>query len=367
MGIAAIIEQRMRTQRITGAPLATAAEAVRHLTCVQSQDAPLAAWSLAVRSEATTHSRVLEEQRAGGFLRTHILRPTWHYVAPEDLRWIQALTGPRVERLTAGRLRQLGISAERLDTCFARLGALLADGIQLTRAELTPHLEDLGDGTRGEVLTHLLMMAEVRCVIVSGRPREATATVAEHTYALADDVIPTSRNDTVDQDEAVRRLARRFFSAYGPATERDMARWSSLTLTSVRRAVADLTDELERIEIGDDILLAIPDEAPVRPSPPRSVLLSVFDPLVLSYPQHRLPRTADRLDRTRLIAESGGGVVIVGTTDVGLFKRTVTTDGVTVTVRPEAPLSGRSATAVRRAAGALAGFHERPGAVTITE
>ena len=76
---------------------------MRLLGCVQSQDAPLAAWSLGMRMRpGTTYADVLAEQSAGGWLRTHVLRPTWHLLAPEDLRWMQGVTGPRVEGAMAG-------------------------------------------------------------------------------------------------------------------------------------------------------------------------------------------------------------------------------------------------------------------------
>jgi hypothetical protein len=49
---------------------------------------------------------------AGHFLRTHVLRPTWHFVAPEDIRWLLALTGPRVHRLNGTIYRQNGVNDE---------------------------------------------------------------------------------------------------------------------------------------------------------------------------------------------------------------------------------------------------------------
>src|SRR5689334_14764446 len=93
-----VLRRRLATQRLTSAGVRTGVEAVRLLTCVQSQDAPLAAWSLGQRMrDGTTYADVLGEQSTGAWVRTHILRPTWHLVAAEDLRWVQTATGPRVE------------------------------------------------------------------------------------------------------------------------------------------------------------------------------------------------------------------------------------------------------------------------------
>src|SRR4029078_2839822 len=94
---------RLATQRMSSAGFARGAEVVRLLACVQSQDAPLAAWSLGMRmAPGTTYADVLAEQSGGGWVRTHVLRPTWHLLAPEDLRWVQGVTGPRVESGSAG-------------------------------------------------------------------------------------------------------------------------------------------------------------------------------------------------------------------------------------------------------------------------
>ena len=87
--------RRLATQRLSAAGLPHGGDVVRLLTAVQSQDAPLAAWSLAMRMPpGTTYAGLLAEQAAGGWVRTHVLRPTWHHVAPEDLRWMQRATLP---------------------------------------------------------------------------------------------------------------------------------------------------------------------------------------------------------------------------------------------------------------------------------
>ena len=89
-----VLSQRLATQRLTSAPLRTATEAVRLLTCVQSQERDHAFFSLGLRTRRSTYAAVRRELDAGTFVRTHVLRPTWHFVAREDLRWILALTSP---------------------------------------------------------------------------------------------------------------------------------------------------------------------------------------------------------------------------------------------------------------------------------
>jgi hypothetical protein len=137
MDSARVLAQRLATQRLSSAPLPRAADAVRLLTCVQSQERDHAFYSVGMRARHSTCAGVRREHDEGAFLRTHILRPTWHFVAPEDLRWVLALTSPRVLSGQVGRHRQLGLDEPgRLDAGLSLLAELLAGRNHLTRAEL---------------------------------------------------------------------------------------------------------------------------------------------------------------------------------------------------------------------------------------
>ena len=67
------------------------------LTAVQSQEHWYARWSLGQRTRRAKASTVDRAFDDGRFLRTHVLRPTWHYVAATDLGWLMELSGPRVD------------------------------------------------------------------------------------------------------------------------------------------------------------------------------------------------------------------------------------------------------------------------------
>ena len=94
-----LIETRLRHQGLTGTPRKTAREVVAWLGAVQAQDYPGAAWALALRTRVLTLADVDRALADGEIIRTHVLRPTWHFVTPADLRWMLALTGPRIKRL----------------------------------------------------------------------------------------------------------------------------------------------------------------------------------------------------------------------------------------------------------------------------
>jgi hypothetical protein len=348
--------RRLAAQRVTGAGLRTGAEAVRLLACVQSQDAPLAAWSLAMRLRpGATYAGVLAEQAAGGWVRTHVLRPTWHLVAPEDLRWMQRITAPKVVSSLAARHRGLGLDDATTLRAMAVLEQVLAVPVPLVRREVTAAFGAAGLPTSGEQVGHLLLLAELRALVCSGPPRGS-----EHTYVLVDEVVPAGAGDALDDDDARRELTRRFLVGHGPASDRDLGRWSTLTLGQIRSALAELGDELECVEVEGQTLWFDPTVPARTTRPHRAHLLPTFDEACLTYATTSFPRRDPASSRSRLVSEAGGGIVVVDGDDVGTWKRVVSRTGVRVAVSPDVPLQSDEVDGVAEAAGRLAAFLERP-------
>ncbi|MEO7732539.1 MAG: crosslink repair DNA glycosylase YcaQ family protein, partial [Kofleriaceae bacterium] len=126
---------RLRNQRLIGTPLATAADVVAWFGAVQAQDDAAATWAVALRTRGAVAHDVERACDDGQILRTHVLRPTWHFVAPADLRWLLALSAPRVKQAMAYYHRQLELDERTFRRSNAVLARALA-GTQLTRAEL---------------------------------------------------------------------------------------------------------------------------------------------------------------------------------------------------------------------------------------
>ena len=348
--------RRLATQRLSSTGAQHGAEVVRLLGCVQSQDAPLAAWSLGMRmAPGTTYADVLAEQSGGGWVRTHVLRPTWHLLAPEDLRWVQGVTGPRVESGSAGINRRLGLTHEVVTRGLGVLESLLAGPTPRTRREVRVAFDAAGLPTEVQPLAHLLIIAELRAIICSGPPRGV-----EHTYVLVDEVVPPGPNDSLVDGDARRELTRRFMAGHGPASERDLARWSTLTLTQIRSALADLEGQLERVDVDGHALWFDPT-VPARTSREHAAyLLPTFDEACLTYQHTGFPRRTPDVTRQRLLSESGGGIVVVHGEDVGIWKRAVSPGSVRVTVSADSPLSSDDRDAVAEASHTFADFVERP-------
>jgi hypothetical protein len=238
----AVVRQRLSSQllREPGAPSPEAA--LQNLLAVQAQEFPYARWSLAQRVSRSVDPPVtaadIEGAVADGrILRTHILRPTWHFVHRDDLRWLLAISAPRLEQANASTYRRTGIDAATAAGSAQVLARAVADGNHLTREGLAEKLRGAGFAAKGLELAYLIMHAEISGVLVSGTPVRSSGGALKQTYALFDERVPGSPETVPTRDEALAELARRYFTSRGPATVKDCADWSGLTVTDVRRGL----------------------------------------------------------------------------------------------------------------------------------
>jgi hypothetical protein len=270
-----IARQRLTRTFLTTHPWTSSREAVRALGAVQAQDYEGAKWALAQRTVGLTDFDIEQEFNSGEMIRTHVLRPTWHFVDPADLRWMLALTGPSVIRRMATYDRQLELDEKAFARSQAVLERALRDGNHLTRDELKAELvrARFGD-VNGQQLAHLMMRAELEALVCSG-PRRGK----QFTYALVDERVPSSRPK--DRDEAIRELTLRYFHARSPATASDFNWWSGLVMADVRKGIEMVQDELEQVMIGDKSYWTTGDRLP-RPRP-SAHLLPNYDEFFIGY------------------------------------------------------------------------------------
>ncbi len=276
-----LLARRLATQGLSAPVFRSPEDAVRSLLCVQSQDAPLARWSLAMRTGQPTDDQVRAAIDDGRIVRTHVLRPTWHYVLAEDLRWLLALTSPKVRSGMTARHRQLGLDDPAVVSgLHDTLAGLLAGGRSLTRRQLQTTLAR--DDLRGERLGHLLMLAELDGLVCSGPLADG-----QHTYALVDEWVPSA--PVPERDEALRDLVLRYFTGHGPATVAHLMRWATPTKREIATTLDDLGDRVASTEVAGDTFWhpPVPPAAPVEQG---TWLLPVFDEAYLSYPGSNYPR-----------------------------------------------------------------------------
>ncbi|HXE79243.1 MAG TPA: winged helix DNA-binding domain-containing protein [Vicinamibacterales bacterium] len=271
----AIAARRLQNQRLASPSERSAVSLVSWLGAVQAQEFGPARWGLGVRLPAScTDADIARAFDDGRILRTHVMRPTWHFVPRDDIRWMLALTAPRVHQRMAPYNKRLGLAARLLTRAASILERAVAGGRFLTRPELQAELARAGIDASTQRLGHIVMYAELEQILCSGPRRDRRST-----YALLAERAPNTR--PLPRDEALALLGKRFFQSHGPATVRDFVWWSGLTTADARRA---LEMNRARSETIDGLTYWTLPGRSGRDVTPRDVhLLPIYDEYVVAY------------------------------------------------------------------------------------
>jgi Winged helix DNA-binding domain len=337
-----IARWRLRSQHLVLPYAVSAREAVGSLLAVQAENPSQAAWAVASRTQNPDQAELAALLDDGTIVRTHVLRPTWHFVRGEDLGWLLGLTGSRVRRVTGQQLRSAhGLDERSIDHAVAAVTQALADRGHLTRAQLADELRRRGIGGSGQMLMILLAHAELDGLICSG-----PIAGGEHTYALMAERVPASRR--LARAEALAELALRYFTGHGPATERDLAYWATLTLTDVRTGLAQVRDRLGSFQHDGRIFWHAPGDAPTGPQQPAAHLLQILDETYRGYQDSRwVLDAADDVPRTR---ETAAGMALADAQLIAAMRRTIAQNHVQFDLRPYRALRPAEVEALDQAA-----------------
>ncbi len=182
MTIPDIIRHRLFNQQIAETKFTKPEEIVNWLVAMQAQEYAMSKWAIGLRLPGSTDEMVEKAFTDGAILRTHLMRPTWHFVTPTDIRWLLKLTAPRVEAASAFMFRQLELDNKTFKRSNDIIAKTLDGGKQLTRTELQAALKQkkiIADRFR---LSYLMMKAELDGIICSGARRGK-----QFTYSLLDE------------------------------------------------------------------------------------------------------------------------------------------------------------------------------------
>jgi DNA glycosylase AlkZ-like len=270
----------MHRQRLWGLPADSPADVLRSLAVMQAQELVPAMWSISQRCGDPGLDVLRDLLAEGGVLRMHAIRPTWHFVHRDDIRWVQEATAERVHRLNAGMYRRLELDDSALAASRKVIVDALRGGSHLTRKQLGEVLAEAGIDADGPRLAYIVMHAELDAVICSGAPRGR-----QQTYALVDERAPSAIR--LSADDALAQLTRRYFTSRGPATAKDMAGWASLTVGRVREGIEMVSDELERVEGEGYTLWMAPGAVGAPPPKPRVDLVQGYDECIMGYFESR--------------------------------------------------------------------------------
>jgi hypothetical protein len=346
---------RLASQHIATAGLSTPGDVVRWMLAMQAQDLPGAKWSVGLRAPRTSEATVDAAFHSAEVVRSWPMRGTLHLVLAEDLGWMLDLTAPRAIRSAASRRAALGIADADVDRAREIAVASLTGGRALTRHAILASIAAGGVSTEGQRGYHFLWYLAQTGTLVLGAAQDG-----QQTFSLLDEWVRAPRR--LEHDEALGELVHRYFRSHGPATARDLARWSGLTMAEVQRGLAVSGGLLTSLDLDGVRYHLAPETLALAPVPARVHLLPGFDEYMLGYG-----------DRSAALAFEHSGAVVPGGN--GVFKPTVVADGEVVgtwrrtirrgevLVEPQlwGPLRGALQDGLVQAAGSYGAFLGRPG------
>lgn len=319
MKMADLAHIRLHNQQLAAKNAQSPKEIVAWLGAMQAQEMIFSKWALGIRLAGAIEKQIDKALDRGEILRTHILRPTWHYVAPEDIHWMLALTAPQVKAGLKSRHKQLEFTEAIFKKSNNTIEKALSNGEHLTRKEIVAILKKVKIDGAGERGAHLLWRAETDGIICSGAQRGK-----EITYALLSQRVSTGKS--LPREEALRTLAHRFFTGHGPATVRDFTWWSGLSVADGKQALEMVKKEFDSITIDEQEYWL----SPGLKIPPREksscLLLPPFDEYIIAYAD-RSAVLSDGSKKSNLF-QNGlfKPVILLNGKAIGTWKRTFKKD-----------------------------------------
>jgi hypothetical protein len=297
---------RLHSHLLTAHELKKPKDVVSWMGAMQAQTYPMAKWAIGVRLPGSTDSMIEQAINKGEIIRTHILRPTWHFVSSDDIHWMLELTAPRIKAIVLNYNKSIGEDETLLNKMLSPVEKILTKENHLTRQEIGERLKVEGMDIDNRRLSHIMSWAELEGVVCNGKVKGS-----KQTYCLLQEKAP--KTFSLTKDEALERLARRYFSSHGPATLKDFVWWSGLLMSDARKGIESIKHNFAGETIGaetywfrNDIQLP-PDTAP------SALLLPAFDEYLVGY--------KDRLDILK--AEYTRTVI----TKTGIFSPILTLNG----------------------------------------
>jgi hypothetical protein len=342
---------RLGNQRLAASTCSKARDVVAWMGAVQAQEFWPAKWGVALRANGVTEADVDRDLDAGRILRTHILRPTWHFVAAEDIRWMLSVSGPRVHAVSSYYYRRHGMTPAAIARSHKVIARALEGRSALTRVEIGERLVRARITLFENLLAHLVMHAELEGLICSG-PRRGK----QSTYMLLDERVP--RRKVPAREDALAELARRYFTSHGPAKVQDFVWWSGMTVRDTKLALEAIGGDIVAETFDGETYWMAASSTPVRREAGIVDLLPIYDEYLIAY-----------RDRQAMLAPTKPGdtphdifahyLMIDGLVG-GTWRRRDVADRIEIALTPYRSLTRTQQRSARAVGARLSAFTDRP-------
>lgn len=316
MKLSDISNIRLNSQQILNTQHSDVKEVVEWMGAIQAQDHAMAKWAIGVRLSKATDTQIESAINKGEILRTHLLRPTWHFVSADDIDWIIDLTSPQIKSLIKTRNLQLELTETVIAKSNKIIGKLLEDGRHSTRDELIVELNKAKIQTDNNRASHLFMCAELDKIICSGSTKGS-----KQTFALFEKRV--KKRNTLKRDEALTKLAGKYFQSHSPATLQDFIWWSGLHAKDARIALENNKSALVSATIDSQTYWLNPKFSSLKSNNNSVHLLPAFDEILISY-RNREAIISSEIHK-KAVSSNGifRPIVVVDSQVTGLWNRTI--------------------------------------------
>lgn len=314
-----ISHHRLVSQKLYETSSNSPEEIVHHLGAMQAQDYAMAKWAIGSRCDAT-EAAIEELINSAKIIRTHILRPTWHFVSAEDIYWMLELSAPQVKRFTASAAKKYGYDAKKLDQTNAEIEKMLNGNNHLTRDEIMQELNIKKTSSDDFLSAAIMMNAELDGLVCNGKMKGK-----QITYSLLEERVSKPKTK-LSKEEALAKLALRYFESHGPATLIDFSWWSGFPLTTCKLTINAIELQLSSAEIENQIYWFkkdIADETNFRES---VHFLPAFDEILISYKTREASILLENQPKTFTNNGIFKPIILENSKVIGTWKRTIKKD-----------------------------------------
>jgi hypothetical protein len=323
MNPAEISDSRLISQQIKGSRFKTVKEIVGWMGGMQAQDYAMAKWAVGLRLPDSTEQFIETAVNNGEIIRTHVLRPTWHFVSADDVHWMLELSANQIRASQKSRHKQLGLSESTLKKSNKIIENALIGGKYLTREELLVELGKAGINLAENRASHLLVWAELEGIVCSGGTKQG-----KQTYAILDERVPKKKS--WNKEEALAELAGKYFSSHGPATIKDFVWWSGLSVNHAKRALDQVAPDLISETIDSQTYWFTEFHSISRIDHEEVFLLPAYDEFIISYENRSA--SLPMKDHKKTVSTNGifRPVIILNGQVKGIWKRTINKEKVLI-------------------------------------
>jgi hypothetical protein len=321
-----ISNTRLANQGVEPVVFKTAKEVVSWMGAVQAQDLGMVKWAVGIRTQNTTVLDFDDAFNRGEIIRTHLMRPTWHLVSADDIYWLLELTAPRIKSGMKSRHRELELTEDIISMANRIIGKVLMEKSYASREELATKFQQAGIRTNENRLSHILFCAELDGLICSG-----PANGNKQTYSLLSKRVPNKR--ALTKEESLAELAKRYFISHGPATLKDFAWWSGLSLTEAKKAVDFVKTGFFSETTGSETYWFPNSFSGLKQKGTGLHLLPAYDEFLISYTNRSA--SISKVDNPKAISNNGifRPIIVANGQVAGTWKRTIKKE--TIIVEPE--------------------------------